>query len=122
MKTTIISFVLTFLMFQGFSQQSLDEKLPLRGFCIAAPKVGGVDRLQPPFQLGRIAHLFINTQAGGQAVAQGDDCAGNPGLGRRDGRRGLGLLRRFPVAAAGQQQRQQQGHGRQMFFPDEAIQ
>lgn len=31
-------------IFQSFAQESLDEKIPLRGLCIAAPNVDGIDR------------------------------------------------------------------------------
>ncbi len=45
MKRTRIFIGIIFLIaFQSIAQQSLDEKLPLRGLCIAAPNVDGVDR------------------------------------------------------------------------------
>ncbi len=42
-KITIFS-ALLFLVLHSFAQSTLDDIIPLRGFCIAAPKVDGVDR------------------------------------------------------------------------------
>lgn len=40
----IIIAILVVLSFQSFSQEHLDEILPIRGLCISAPEVDGVDR------------------------------------------------------------------------------
>ncbi len=43
-RTSIFIGLIVLTILQSFAQDSLDEKLPLRGLCIAAPNVDGVDR------------------------------------------------------------------------------
>ncbi len=43
-KRCIFSIVAFLAILQSFAQVSLDEKIPIRGLCIASPEVDGVDR------------------------------------------------------------------------------
>ena len=43
-KKFIFSIVAFLAILQSFAQVSLDEKIPIRGLCIASPEVDGVDR------------------------------------------------------------------------------